>query len=487
MKHNRLIILGLWCYQWLCLPLCAQSYDFYHIVSVSGSSGNTVDTLFCRQLGADSASVVAFRRQGGWGQLGIADTVFIPSQVKHNVTEDTYRVTAVGDSVFMGMNAMTHISLPVTLNKIGTAAFANCSALKNVTLHDVITFIGEQAFMNCRTMDSLLLPANLKTVKSKAFSGCTGLKYLSLGTGIKSVGDNAFNGCIGLTFVQIPPQVTLISAYAFAYCYNIKQIVLGDNITEISTWAFGWSNITNRLYLPGKIKTIRSNAFLADKIPAVYCPTDVLPTFENNAFRNAVIDTLYVPDESVDAYRNASFALMFSHIVGMNYGRSEVQDLTPTTVSIKWLPNENPVAEYCISVYKSDDLFAEYRVDGQGRWISGIRYDTMQQNAPMRVAPMHIKMDTTVSTTEYFVLTMEDLNNSTEYSYTIAGTSTIGDCVYYDRGTFVTQRDPDDIGNNVKDISADNLVPCPQKFYRDGQLLIRYGNGLYNLIGVPLR
>ena len=485
MKHNRLIILGLWCCQWLCLPLCAQSYDFYHIVPVSGSSGNTVDTLFCRQLGADSASIVAFRRQGGWGQLGIADTVFIPSQVKHNVTEDTYRVTAVGDSVFLGMNAMTHISLPVTLNKIGTAAFANCSALKNVTLHDVITFIGEQAFMNCKTMDSLLLPANLKTVKSQAFSGCIGLKYLSLGTGIKSVGGNAFNGCTGLTFVQIPPQVTLISAYAFAFCHNIKQIVLGDNITEISTWAFGWSNITNRLYLPGKIKTIRSNAFLADKIPAVYCPTDVLPTFENNAFRNAVIDTLYVPDESVEAYRNASFAGLFNHIVGMNYGQSKVENLTTETAAIKWFPNDNPVAEYHISVYLSDELFAEYRADGEGNWISGVRYDTISQSgSPVRIDPARMPMDTTVSTTEYYVLTLNDLTMHTEYTYTINGTNTIGETVYHENGAFTTLEER--IDDAIVSQSIDRVCR-PEKFYRDGQICIRVGNRLYNLFGALLK
>ena len=69
-------------------------------------------------------------------------------------------VTAIAASVFSGLEEITGITIPDSVNRIGNDAFCGCSGLTELALGPNITSFGENAFIWCEGLRVLYVPAS---------------------------------------------------------------------------------------------------------------------------------------------------------------------------------------------------------------------------------------------------------------------------------------------------------------------------------------
>ena len=178
-----------------------------------------------------------------------------------------------------------------------------------------------------------------------------------------------------------------------------------------------------------------------------------------------------VPQPALEAYTAIEgYTNSFSQIKGF----SDVEDITETTATLKWIP-DTAVSQYNINVYTGGVLFAHYEVDSVGQIISS------QMFAP---SVYQQKMDSTSSSTDVFVISLEGLSAGTDYNYSIVGTNSQGAPIYHEEGSFTTQ-DEDEEG--LFDAIADDPRKQAVKILRDGQLYILRNDRIYNLNGTEMQ
>lgn len=328
--------------------------------------------------------------------------------------------------------------VPACIDSILSGAFYQRSQLKGVVLHDSIQYIGKSAFQNCTALsDTVTLPSRCATIGESAFQGCTALTHILIPEGVVDFGHYAFAGC---------PLQSLILPASIVYCQPMGMTV-----------------------------------FLCNDLNTVYCLASTPPAwmytgqylrpfyFVNGEGRK--VDTLFVPYESVDAYKASVWTGVFANIKPMPNGFSSVEDITTTSAVIKWIP-DSLVVEYTIDIYTADTLFRQYIVDGNGHVV------TSSHSAP---AIHPVRKDTTVVTEEYYMLTMDDLDETTTYNYTIKGNNAQGSYVYYDEGSFATL-DP----KGLFDPLADDPNKT-RKIIHNGQICILRGDKIYTLQGTEVK
>ena len=195
------------------------------------------------------------------------------------------------------------------------------------------------------------------------------------------------------------------------------------------------------------------------------------PQVTTKTFANITKDkvTCYVPEEALTTYKADSlYVKAFAAIKGYHLGDSKVENITSYTAQIKWLP-DSAVTQYTIDLYISGTKIAQYIVDGEGNLQSSQRY------AP---SVNRHKNDTTVNTTDYFVITLDGLNASTTYSYTISGINAARQHIYHEEGVFETKESSEGV--------FDIIAPEPNKARKvliDGQIYILRYNKIYTLHG----
>ena len=96
----------------------------------------------------------------------------IPSEIDGQI------VTGIADSSFAGLEDVTTLILPDTLESIGKYAFENCPKLRGVYIPDSVTSIGESAFAGCIDLESVSIPMAIETIGKHAFDGCASLMYI---------------------------------------------------------------------------------------------------------------------------------------------------------------------------------------------------------------------------------------------------------------------------------------------------------------------
>ena len=244
--------------------------------------------------------------------------------------------------------------------------------------------------------------------------------------------------------------VTSIARKAFYGSYgNLETITIPNTITAIGDSAFGYCTMLHH----------------------IYCKALTPPTLGIKPFHD-VIDTatLFVPEEALAAYQaNTGYTSAFKNIVGVHFYDSEsvVDDITSSSVTIRWKAQEN-VLRYTVTIYQNGDEVTTRYVDAWGN-------ETEPNGAP---SAFHMKKDTTVSSTDYCVLSIGGLDAGTTYDYTINGSDASNAPVYQESGTFQTSY-PEGLETNTND-----PLPITNKVIRDGILIIRVGDKQYNAQGV---
>ena len=207
------------------------------------------------------------------------------------------KVTKIADNAFQGMNAITEIILP-----------------------DSIESIGEKAFMSCVALTSVQMPAGLKTIGKYAFYGCLALTSLEIGAGVESVGENAFGSCIALsaisvadgnkafsaedgvlfsadkaTLVQypagkadasytIPASVQTVNNFAFSYTKALTSVD-ASNVTSLGDYTFSSCAALADVKLGSGLKLIGAGTFQkCTKLTSIAIPEGVVSLgYKNDA------------------------------------------------------------------------------------------------------------------------------------------------------------------------------------------------------------
>lgn len=277
---------------------------------------------------------------------------------------------------------------------------------------------------------------------------------------VTAIGLEAFRECHGLTKVIIPTSVREIQNMAFFECDNLTSVIIPGGVQTIYNLAFAnCSKLTEVTCLADRKPMLMDSSSFCTKIDTLHLPVEEYYYHE--------IETLYVPEKKVVDYQSPSmWKECFKNIVGIDCGTSVVESLKSTYAEIKWKPAKDVVL-YTINVYSEDNLFAQYIVDGEGNEVSHERY-----------APAIHKADTTMNTTDYFVITMDNLTPNTGYSYTIHGTNTLNEQVYQDDGAFKTKSRDDEAIESVTRTSS-----AIRKVIKDGIMIIEHNGSSYSPSG----
>ena len=142
------------------------------------------------------------------------------------------KVTKIADNAFQGMNAVTEIIMP-----------------------DSIESVGDKAFMSCVALTSVEMPAGLKTIGRYAFYGCMALTSVEIGAGVESVGENAFGSCIALSDISVADGNKAFSAD--------DGVLFSADKTVLVQYPAGKNNVNYTI--PETVKTVNNFAFSYSK------------------------------------------------------------------------------------------------------------------------------------------------------------------------------------------------------------------------------
>ena len=459
-----------------------QAYDF----TAPDVNGNTI---YYNYLGGDSVEVT-YKDLSYYVDntlYGYSGDVIIPSTISDSIS--LFRVTSIGGDAFHNCVNLTSIEIPNSITSIGVTAFVYCSSLTSINMPNSVTNIGYNAFSGCSSLTSVTIPSSVTSIGyssgyySSPFSDCSSLTSIVVELGnatydsrnnCNAIIETATNTLIaGCKNTKIPYSVTSIREFAFVDCSGLTSLTLPTSVTSIKEGAFLRCNSLISIDIPKGVTTIGSRAFSnCSKLDTVICRSRTARRLygENNLatfYGISPTAVLLVPYESLEAYKAiAGYADYFAEIKGF----SDVGEVTDTTATLKWLP-DTAVTQYHINVYTSGVHFAQYLVDGNGQLKS------LQKFAP---SIYHQKLDTTISSTDYFVITLDGLTAGTSYNYTIDGTNSQGAPIYHEEGSFTTL-----IPHSI-DTIANEPKKQMQKILQEGQMYIIQGGDKFTIQGIKV-
>lgn len=131
---------------------------------------------------------------------------------------DLSRVTAIGNSCFNDLWAVTRIDLPM-LQSAGYSCFKSNYSLKTINLPNVQS-IGGAFLMNCTAITEVHLPA-LQTIGSSALNYCYGLESVEMEALTAVTGNSIGSGCGSLRKINMP-NIDITQSGIFPDSYMIK-------------------------------------------------------------------------------------------------------------------------------------------------------------------------------------------------------------------------------------------------------------------------
>ena len=281
---------------------------------------------------------------------------------------------------------------------------------------------------------------------------------------VASISLEAFRECHGLTKVILPTSIRTIDAFAFYKCDQMETVTLPGGVNDIYGYSFA------------ECRQLKEIICLADVQPTLWDTTafctqiDTFPRPAGDEYDCHEIESLKVPNKKLNDYTYSVWSECFKKIEGIDCGNAVVEELHATTAQIKWRPDEK-VVQYTVDIYKGSEHYAQYIIDGAGQEVSHQQF----------VPALH-KADTTVNTTDYYVIALEGLSENTGYSYTVHGLNAVNQQIYQDNGSFKTKSKDED---GIEQITNDRL-PMTNKFLRNGTLLIERKGTTYTSSGQRL-
>lgn len=193
----------------------------------------------------------------------------------------------IGDQAFRASHAMTHITVPESVESIGVAVFADCDTLQAIELPSTMKEIPAYMFANCKQLKSINLPASVERVNYESFLNCKGLNEVSFPEGVTTVGPSAFRGCSHLTQVNFPSTLTFIDGYAFSQCTDLTEITIPEHVSAIGNYGFEDCTNLTTVRLSESVQLIGNFVFAGCRKLSqgtVYAPAKV-PSISSNTFQ----------------------------------------------------------------------------------------------------------------------------------------------------------------------------------------------------------
>jgi len=220
-------------------------------------------------------------------QIANATTVIIPSTI--TADGNTYSVTSIGGSAFLGDAGITSVTIPNSVTSIGDRAFSNCYSLQSVTLpinpsftsigHSVFALdyaltsitipnsvltIGSTAFAFDGALTSMVIPNSVTLIDEGAFADDTALTSVTIGSSVATIGRTAFYRDTALTSIIIPNSVTSLGDSAFSGDTALASVTIGNKVSTIGSWAFYRDTALTSIIIPNSVTAIGLGAFNGD-------------------------------------------------------------------------------------------------------------------------------------------------------------------------------------------------------------------------------
>lgn len=160
------------------------------------------------------------------------------------------KVTKIADNAFQGMNTISELILPDSIESIGDKAFMSCVALTSVQLPAGLKTIGRYAFYGCLALPTIELGANVESIGENAFGSCAAMTEITVADGNKSFAADSgvlFSADMS-TLVQypagkadtsyaIPASVKTVNNFAFSYAKALQAVTI-NNVTSLGDYTF---------------------------------------------------------------------------------------------------------------------------------------------------------------------------------------------------------------------------------------------------------
>lgn len=181
-------------------------------------------------------------------------------------------VTYFGRLAFNGMENLTEIRLPASLDTLGERGkqFENCVNLESIIIPDGVTTLYREIFKGCTSLASVTLPENLQTIHYGAFRDCISLTSIVLPDSISVMHYGVFRGCENLTHVSLPASLTFIADRLFQDCISLARIVIPASVTTIgdrSGYAFSGCDALTKIYFLGDAPEVRGSQNFPVRLP----------------------------------------------------------------------------------------------------------------------------------------------------------------------------------------------------------------------------
>ncbi len=208
------------------------------ILCASGAAGSKGDKTWTRESsgGAGGAALpsdwnsdnIEYRESDDGSYYIVTSGYNASGNVKIPAEYNGKPVKSIGDGAFSGVEGITAISIPGTVETMGGKAFMYCVDLEIVVLEEGVTMVGEGAFADCIKLKIIIMPSTLKIIGGSAFERCFALEELVLGSGVEMIALYAFTYCEGLQRVTVPASVRHIEYGAFHGCIALQSVTFED-------------------------------------------------------------------------------------------------------------------------------------------------------------------------------------------------------------------------------------------------------------------
>lgn len=302
------------------------------------------------------------------------------------------------------------------------------AATGEICIPESVTAIGNKAFNRCNRITSVTLPNSVESIGNYAFENCSNLTTVNLSNGLIMIGYYAFANCINLNAISIPNSVLDIEDDAFSECSSLTSIILPNSIIKINKSVFaGCSNLTS-VTIPNSVVNVESWAFYGCTNLANIIISENATSIGERTFYNCTnLTSLIIPD-NVTSIGNSTFG--------------NCMNLNSVTIGSSVTSIGGFAFEGCAAL---KEIISKNVTPPTVNWST---FEELDKTIPVYVPDE----------------SLTDYKNAPYWNeFNIIGNST-----------------------GVDNIS-DSDIPIVEKFFRNGQVLIRRGDRVYTVTGQEVK
>ncbi len=343
-------------------------------------------------------------------------------------------INTTTNALIVGCNATI---IPSNVTSIPNWAFNGCENLGSITIPSGVEYIGKYAFVSCSNLRSIVVESGntiydsrdncnaiIETATNTLLSGCL---TTQIPNNVQVIGEWAFYGSSNLASIVIPEGVVTIEDAAFEFCGNLSSVTLPQTLTYIGSGAFEFSNLQS-IAIPEAVVYIGSGAFWECKFTEFAFPSQIT-TIESYVLCYCTgLKSITIPNKATEIKNNAFYSC---------------SSLTSVTIGYNVETIGNNAFASCANL-KTVTVLADVPP------VCDASFDTE------RLAQMTLLVAPEVLTAYQIADTWKDFGNIVAIGTT-----------------------------DVEDITG-STSNAQKVIIRNGQVLIRQGNTLYNLAGVPM-